>query len=510
MAAAAAAAVGGASVTVLEAAPALGGTTATSGAGIWIPANPWAAAAGLEDDEDRARRYLRRVSEFNGSSAAVDSYVTNGVRVAHAAERCSALSWQYLVGFPDYHPELDGGAIDGRSLETQPVQASAEALSLVRENPYGDPPITINEESVPPDATEVEARRRAGVVTKGRAMIAAFYDVLRQHGGTVRTGVVADELLLSGGAVRGVAVDGTELPGEVVIAAGGFERNPELVRRFLSGPMTAPAGPPANQGRALFMGIRAGAAVANMSDAWYVPAMQAPGETIDGAPFYRMLFTEPSRPGGILVDQRGQRFVNEALNYYGLGRSLQALDVSSFSFPRARSWFIFDAGRRRQGLRLAGLGEGDDPAWLIEAQSIGALADVIGLEPARLQATVDRFNRLADGGLDSDFGRGDHPWDKFSTGVGVYGSASPLRGVVEPPFFAIEVLAGCSGTKGGLLTDGLGRVLAAEGDDVIEGLYAAGNAAAYPFGLGYPGPGATVGPALVFGWLAGETAASNG
>ena len=81
--------------------------------------------------------------------------------------------------------------------------------------------------------------------------------------------------------------------------------------------------------------------------------------------------------------------------------------------------------------------------------------------------------------------------------------------MTEPPFYAVEILPGCLGTKGGPRTDADGRVLRADGNGVIPDLYAAGNAAANPFGLAYPGPGGTIGPAVVFGIRAGEAAAAD-
>ena len=94
-------------------------------------------------------------------------------------------------------------------------------------------------------------------------------------------------------------------------------------------------------------------------------------------------------------------------------------------------------------------------------------------------------------------------WDRFSSGGG------EMRPFGDPPFYAARVLPGCLGTKGGMKIDSHGRVVAADGESVIEGLFAAGNAAANPFGCAYPGPGSTVGPALVFGTLAGEVAAQG-
>jgi succinate dehydrogenase/fumarate reductase flavoprotein subunit len=248
--------------------------------------------------------------------------------------------------------------------------------------------------------------------------------------------------------------------------------------------------------------MAAGAALGNMSEAWWCPAMQLPGETIDGATFYRMLFLDCAKPGGVLVDSRGRRFVDEAANYNDLGRALHDFDAANYEFPRVPSWLVFDSARHashRLGFRTLGH---DDLEWLPHASTLERLAGDIGLPPDALQETVERFNDQAATGVDEDYGRGSYVWDRFSS------ETSELRGVTEPPFYAVRVLPGCLGTKGGLRTNEQGQVLHVQDGTPIPGLFAAGNAAANPFGCAYPGPGATVGPALVFGWLAGKTAAA--
>jgi succinate dehydrogenase/fumarate reductase flavoprotein subunit len=504
MAAAVAAATTGAKVTVLEAADKLGGTTATSGGGVWMPANPWSAAAGAQDTVDAGIRYLRALQAAGGGyEPAAAAYVEDGLRVLRLLEARSPLRWEHLMGFPDYHPELEGGTVQGRSLEMKPIQVSSDVAALIRDDPYRMPLITIAEGELanPPDAAELERRESAGVMMRGRGIVAALAETLYAHGGSIRTGCRVTGLASEHGAVVGAVAGGETVPGSVILASGGFERNEALTEAFLRGPMKGPAGPPTNHGDALLMALRAGAMVANMSDAWWVASVRLPGETIDGAPFYRMLFVEASRPGALAVDQGGRRFVNESVNYYGFGRALQERDPDTYSYTRAPSWIIMDA-KRRKLMPLAGLTPDDaDPPWLLRAPSVGKLAGAVGLPAAALEETVDRFNAGARAGADPDFGRGTHAWDAFS------GLGAPLTPLDEPPFYALEVMPGCSGTKGGPLTDERGCVLNPSGEP-IEGLYAAGNAAAYPFGSGYPGPGATIGPALVFGWLAGETAAN--
>jgi 3-oxosteroid 1-dehydrogenase len=505
--AAVAAAQRGAGVTLLESAPTIGGTTAYSGGGIWVPNNPAATAAGIDDSVEDALAYLRSLDLGDTDPGLAETYVRQGARVVRAVEQATALRWHHLVQFPDYHAELPGGRREGRSLEVDPLRLAPDVLRMIRPDPYAAPPITIVEaDTDPPDGAEIARRRREGVVVKGRALVGGLLTSLRERGGSVRTGARARRLLTDpAGNVVGVEAGGEELPGSVVIATGGFERDPALVRAFLRGPMLAPASPPTNRGDGLRLGMTVGAGLGNMSEAWWCPALAVPGETLDAAPFYRMLFRDRGKPGGIIVDGRGERFANEATNYNDFGRALHAFDPARYCFPRIPSWLVFDAARRHGDVLGPLETDGADPAWLIRAGTLAELAARIGVPAAALEATVARYNRCTTTGSDPDFGRGAFAWDWYSSGR--LDPLAQLRPLTEAPFYAVEVLPGCLGTKGGLKTDGQGRVQRADGRGPIEGLFAAGNAAANPFGCAYPGGGATIGPALVFGWLAGEAAA---
>jgi 3-oxosteroid 1-dehydrogenase len=507
MAAAVAAARGGAHVTVLEAADHIGGTTTYSGSGSWVPNNPWARAAGIDDSAADALRYLRSLGAHGDwNEALCATYVEHGARALRAIQDSTVLSWHILREFPDYHSEFDGGRRQGRSLEIDPVQLPREITSTIRSNPYAPPPVTTDEEGMGGiDAGEIERRRRENVVVKGVGLIGGLRLALEQLGGRIRTGARVEQLLTSGGRVVGARAGGEELDGRVVIASGGFERDSALVRTFLRGPMLAPASPPSNRGDGLRLGMSIGAALGNMSEAWWCPAMSVPGETDAGEPFFRMLFRDRAKPGGLIVDSHGQRFANESANYNDFGRSLHAFDPVDYTFPRVPSWLIIDRSRRAE--RLGPLEPADaDPEWLVCAPTVRQLAVAIDVPAQSLEASVERYNQHASRGVDIDFGRGSYAWDWYSSGK--LDAAAQLRPLCEPPYYALRVLPGCLGTKGGLRIDGNARVLRADGGGPIEGLYAAGNAAANPFGYAYPGGGATVGPALVFGWLAGETAAA--
>jgi succinate dehydrogenase/fumarate reductase flavoprotein subunit len=502
MAAGLAAAVAGARVVVLERSAWLGGTTAISGAGIWIPANPWAAAMGASDSVDEALTYLGGLRLGDVDPVLSEAYVRHGVSAISSIEEHAGVAWRPIVGMPDYHCELPGGSRFGRSLEIGPVEVGGEALSRVRPDPYGQLPWTILEEGSDPrpDAAELDRRATAGIATRGRGLIAAMSVAIERHGGVLRTGIGQVRLVMSGRAVGGVDVDGERIEGSVVLATGGFERDPGLVASFLRGPILAPAGPPSNAGDGLRLGMSAGAALGNMSEAWWAAALGVPGESIDGAPFFRMMFHDPARPGGLVVDRHGRRFANEATNYNDFGRTLHEVHAADFEHHRIPSWLVFDEARYRAfplGFLTTPPPDGD---WLFRADTVAELAEAIGVDPVVLDAEVEQFNRGALEQADK-FGRGSYVWDQFSSGGG---SLRPLDGA---PFYAAKVLPGCLGTKGGMKIDTRGRVLGADGCGPIDGLLAAGNAAANPFGCAYPGPGSTVGPALVFGTFAGEAAA---
>jgi hypothetical protein len=293
----------------------------------------------------------------------------------------------------------------------------------------------------------------------------------------------------------------------VVLASGGFERDQDLVRAFLRGPLLAPGGAPTNEGDGLRMALSAGAALGNMSEAWWCPAVAIPGEQAGGAPYFRMLFLEYTRPGCLMIDQTGKRFADEAQNYNDMGRAL--LEFSpEFRLPRVPAWLVFDSVfRRRYGLGQVLPPSSEDPEFVERADTWPDLGRLMGVPVETLTATIDRFNAQAERGVDLDFGRGASAWGRH---MGDGKAAHPnLAAIRTPPFYAVRLVPGALATKGGPRTDTRARVLRGDGSGPIPGLFAAGNVSASPFGLAYPGGGSTIGPAIVFGWLAGSAAANG-
>ncbi len=503
--AAVAAAQNGAEVTVVERAPVLGGTTALSGGLAWMPANRLMAADGVDDSTAEARQYLRALRLGDVDDELVDYFADQAPAVADWLESTTGLSWQ-TVPYPDYHPELPGGKPGHRPLEPQPREVAPELDQRIRTAPNVTAPITYRELATGEfNRAEVADRSQRGVITMGRSMLASLVEASEASGVAILTSVGVDGLAQSGGTVNGVRIGADVITGRVILASGGFERDPSLVQAFLRGPMTGPVGAPGMDGTALRLSLTAGAELGNMAEAWWCPAMTVPGEAIDGETFHRLVLTERARPRSLMVDSRGRRFANEARNYNDVGRAMQSFDPTGFQYPAATAWLVFDSGYRRR-YHLGPLRrDGPDPEWLHRADSLDELAEAISVDSEELAASVIRFNQLVSTGDDPDFGRGRSNYDRF---VGDPTATHPTLGPVEePPYYAVRLHPGCLGTKGGPRTDIHGQVRHQEGGP-IEGLYAVGNAAASPLGAAYPGAGGTIGPLLVAAHAAGTAAAS--
>jgi 3-oxosteroid 1-dehydrogenase len=212
-------------------------------------------------------------------------------------------------------------------------------------------------------------------------------------------------------------------------------------------------------------------------------------------------------PFSIVVDSRGDRFTNESASYIDVGHSILERNETVPAIP---SWLILDTRHRRRYLFAPLMQSGKkmrEAGTVHSAATIEELAGKLGMEPARLRATVDRFNGFAHTGVDEDFDRGRTVYDNYYGDPRV--KPNPNLGPLEKgPFTAVQLVPGDLGTKGGLLTDADARVVDLDGQP-ITGLYAAGNTTASVMGRTYPGPGSTIAPAVVFGYRAGRHAAAR-
>jgi succinate dehydrogenase/fumarate reductase flavoprotein subunit len=512
---------GGAEVLLLEKSDLIGGTTAVSGGMPWIPMNRHMADVGVADSREDALAYIRRLTLGREPDAElVEVYVDTAPEMLDYLESKTPLRMTAPTTFSDYYANLPGGKPAGRSIEPAPFDARTELgdwAPRLRTTPHM-PSLTMEEGLrfltglEPPDTERATSRDRDDVRVLGPSLVASLFKGLLDRGVEVATRAAGRELVVLDGEVVGVRVglgSETQLIGArqgVVLACGGFEWNEEMVKAFI-GQVLEPMSPPYNEGDGHVMAMEAGAELANMTSFWGQPALVEPGFEYEGRPLPQM-GSARSTPGVLVVNQRGRRFTNEGVTYQDFPKVLGTYDPVAIEYPnQGPVWLVFDHGVKESTVILPSVLPGQPaPEWITRAPTVNELAGRIGVDPDGLEATVAEWNDQVAGGSDPDFHRGTVWFESFSTG-----GPSPSRclaPVASPPFYAVRLHNGTLGTNGGPRIDRHGRVRSYRGG-VIPGLYAAGNASACVFGPAYPGGGATIGPALTFGYLAGKHAATR-
>jgi 3-oxosteroid 1-dehydrogenase len=509
----------GADVLILEKADMIGGTTGVSGGMPWIPMNRHMKDAGVPDSRDDALTYVRRLTlGREPDPELLEVYVDTAAEMLDYVEANTPLAMSAPPMFSDYYANLPGGKPFGRSLDVLPFHAAelGEWAPRLRTSPFM-PPITMEEAGrfmaygEPPDLDLMAKRAAADIRVIGAALVGALFKGLLDRDVAAITGVAARELVVADDAVVGVRAERADGPywvgarRGVVLACGGFEWNRDMVRAFI-GHEVEPLSPSANEGDGHVMAMEVGARLALMWSYWGQPALLDPSITYEGRSVFQFS-TGRNLPGSIIVNRRGRRFANEGTAYQDLPRTFSVFDPVAIEYPNeAPVWMIFDHGFKESTVLLSLVPGQPAPDWVIQSATIRDLARKLDVDPDALEDTVARFNAHAARGEDPAYERGTAWFEAFMTG-GPTPSKS-LRPLTESPFYAIPVYDGALGTQGGPLVDRHARVRSYRGG-VIPGLYAAGNASACVFGPAYPGAGATIGPAMTFGYLAGRHAGSE-
>jgi 3-oxosteroid 1-dehydrogenase len=527
---------------VIEKGAYYGGSSAMSGGGLWIPNNHLMPAAGIADSPDDAMAYLRATTGGLVSDDRLQAFVKTAPEMLKYLCEHTRVKVDILTEYPDYYPGSPGYCAGGRSVEPYRIHAKELAdefpqlrpsaiQSLIAERIF----MTIKEARTlfcrAPGWIALTAKlmsrywldlpwrlqsKRDRSLAMGNALAAMLRRSMMDRGIPLWLNTPAREFIVQDGHVVGVAAerDGQRLriraTKGVILGAGGFESNQTMRQKYLPNPTRAEwtCANPDNTGDVIDLGMKIGAAVDLMDDAWWGPTTVVPGEARA-----RMLVIEKSLPGSILVNKRGERYVNEALPYVDVVNAMYANNKPDA--PSVPSYLIFDATFRYKypcGPFLQGSVQPDwslpkrlKQAYLKKTDTIEGLAALLGLDAASLKATIAKFNEYARAGNDPDFHRGDTVFDRY------YGDATVtpnpcLAPIEKPPFYGIEAFPGELGTKGGLKTNASAQVLAESGN-VIAGLYAIGNCSASAMGRTYPGPGSTLGPATTFGYIAARHAA---
>jgi 3-oxosteroid 1-dehydrogenase len=513
--AAAVAAGAGLSVAVVEKSGLFGGTSAVSAGTVWVPGNPYMSEVGRVDDPALALRYLEHTTRGKTPPELLWQLVETGPQMLEFARACG-LELDVTAYFPDYRQEFDGAMPGARSL--QPRLFDRNELGALRDTLRFDTnqlPYTMGEfkkwgswENFPWD--ELRDRAERGIVGRGAALVGPLFAYCLAHGVRFASEARVTSLLTTDHAVTGVEAGGRRLHATrgVVLACGGFEWDPEMVAQYVDGEIAARCSPPHNTGDGHRMAAAAGASFANMSEAWWAPMGIVPGQEIEGHQVGRHLRTERQGPGTIIVDSRGHRFINESQDYNSLIRAAHRAEEETG--PHLPMYVVFDQRfLDRYGFITYRSTSGQPtPDWLLKAESVAGLAERLRVDPGTLQATLDRFNKFAIEGKDEDFGRGQNIYDAYGGDVTNPYPNPNLAPIAEGPFYAMQVMSGAFGTSGGVRTDDLGRALTAE-DAVITGLFAVGNVSSHPCAAGYPGAGATLGPAMTMGYIAAKTIVRN-
>jgi len=527
-----------AEVLIIEKEPLWGGTSATSGAGIWIPASDQAREAGFADTSDDAFRYVRALAAANVPDANIRAYVENAAPMLRWMGEHTDLTY-CAFPYPDYHAENPGGSptgyrthmplpMDGRALgrdvETLRFASPAASLFGYLNWHFDETYILLFRQkgwwwhlakSLARYWLDLPFRfksRKDRRLTLGNALVGGLRLALNRLNVPLWLDCSLEELITEGDAVVGVSVLRRGKPLRirarkgVILAAGGFDKNQEM--RDAHAPLYSAAlysgGTSGNTGDAIRAGQAIGADTLNMHSAWAAPVFHVPGEDRG-----RLSTIERALPGCVMINQSGERYLNEAASYHIVGQQMARRQVEHGD--ASPTWFIFDHRFRHKypvGPLLPLV-----PDWaqngmvksiLRKGRTIPELAKAIGVDADRLNATIHRFNENASRGEDPDFHRGEAAYDKMYGDPSVTPNPS-LCPIEKGPFYAMPIYPGDIGTNGGLRTDDRARVLNIAGD-VVAGLYAVGNNAASAMGESYPGAGVTIGPALTFGYLAARDA----
>lgn len=523
---------------VVEKTELFGGTSALSGGGIWIPLNYDQKTAGIKDDLETAFGYMKRCVRGMATDDRVLAYVETASKMAEYLRQIG-IPYRAMAKYADYYPHIEGSRPGGRTMD--PVDFNAARLGLtaletMRPGPPGNQlfgRMSISAfEAHSMLSRELKSRftilgimlryfldypwrnktRRDRRMTGGQALVAGLLTAANKVGVEMWCNSPLKELVQdASGRVTGVIVERNGQRQQinarrgVLLGAGGFERNQEMRDQYLNKPTKAewtatPVG--GNTGDAHRAGQAVGAQLALMDWSWGVPTMDVPKE-----PAFRGIFVERSLPGCMVVNDKGQRFLNESGPYPEFQQAMLAENAKGNGGVPA--WIVFDASFRAQnpmGPLMPGSAVPDSKvrkSWLNnvywKGETLEDLARQIGVDAAGLQDSARRMTEYARAGKDLDFDRGGNVFDRY------YGDPrlkNPNLGPIEKgPFYAMRLWPGEIGTKGGLLTDREGRVLDTQGR-IIEGLYCVGNNSASVMGPAYAGAGSTLGPAMTFAFRA--------
>lgn len=530
---------------VIEKSSHFGGSTALSGGGIWVPGAPAQRREGYVPSPEAVVGYLKQITDGLVSEARLRQYVESAPQMLQFLEQLSGwFEFVWKPGYADYYPELPGGSELGSTINVPAIdlrklgpdeQKLLAPLALAPRGIWLGPKDLRTFYRIRQSwagkavllkliARMVRARvfgeRMAAI---GQSLAARLRLALRERGIPLWLNSPMVQLLTDAdGSVTGAVVERAGNPQRigarmgVILASGGFDHDLAWRKELLPEvDQDWSFGNPAAMGDGIRAGQNIGAATDLLDEAWWFPAIQWP----DGR--MQFMLNERMMPAQFIVNGAGKRFINEAAPYMDFGHAM--IDGQRSGVTHIPCWLITDhrsfnryvVGGHLPIPKIPGApvptGRKIPPAWLESgvvkaATTWDEMAAKIGVPADQLAETARRFNELARKGHDDDFNRGDSVYDNY---YGDHTLPNPnLYPLGDPPYYAFRIVLGDLGTSGGLLTDEHARVLRADGS-VIAGLYAVGNTSAPVMGRSYAGAGATIGPAMTFGYVAAKHVAAQ-
>jgi succinate dehydrogenase/fumarate reductase flavoprotein subunit len=545
MAAALTAHAAGLDTLVVEKSSYFGGSTALSGGGIWVPGAPAQRREGYTPEPESVVEYLRRITDGLVSEARIRQYVESAPQMLEFLERLSGwFEFVWKPGYADYYPELPGGSELGSTINVPPIdlrELGPDEETLLKPLALAPKGIWLGPKELRTFYRIGQSWAGKGVLVKliwrmirarvfnermaaiGQSLAARLRLAMRERGVPLWLDSPMVELLADAdGSVTGAVLqrDGSKqrigVRRGVILASGGFDHDLAWRKEHL--PVVDQDwsfGNPAAMGDGIRAGQKVGAGTDLLDEAWWFPALQWP----DGR--MQFMLNERMMPAQFIVNGEGRRFINEAAPYMDFGHAMidgqksGVTHIPCWLITDHKSWNRYVIGGHLPIPKIPGApvptGRKIPPAWLESgvvkaAMSWDEMATKIGVPVRQLSETARRFNELAHNGHDDDFNRGDSVYDNY------YGdptlSNPNLYPLGDPPYYAFRIVLGDLGTSGGLRTDQYARVLRSD-DTVVRGLYAVGNTAAPVMGRSYAGAGATIGPAMTFGFVAAKHLAAQ-
>ena len=536
MAAALFAAVEDQKVLLVESTEYVGGTTAISAATTWIPNTHHAASVNPDDNRERARKFLDGVVGNRSPAVLREAFLESGPEAIALLDSRTDVKFRPYATHPDYEQQYEGATMCGRALEPVPFDGKTLGPDLHRIRPpipeftvFGG--MMVDRTDINhllnyrkswksfAHATRILCRYaldrlsgpRGSRLVIGNALIGRFLLSLQKRGVDILTRTTVKQFLVENGAVRGAVLGSGSLSRRVasskgvVLAAGGYNHHPVRRGALLpkQGPIHCP-GAPGHTGTMQDLAIELGARLGdtNLDNTLWAPVSVRTRPDGSTAAFPHFVL-DRSKPGTVCVDQSGRRFVNESTSYHRFARAMFERDRT---IPCIPCFIITDAaGLRKYGLGMVRMGTGNlapylTDGYLVQAATVAELADKIKVGAAALEKTVADMNAYAKTGHDPEFGRGTTPYHRINGDASV-GPNPTLGPIATAPFYAVRLYPGDIGAATGLVINEWAQVMRTDGSP-IAGLYACGNEANSIMGGTYPGPGITIGPAIVFGYRA--------